>query len=131
MARVTVVNDNAEFLDLVHDILEGDRYETTLIDGDRPDTIDLIRSSKPDLLMIDVRLGVEGDHGWEIAQEVRAHPEFAGIPVLLCSADPPALRAIEEGLEQEHNVATLEKPFSIDQLTDAIDDLLADPAIRA
>ena len=29
MARVTVVNDNAEFLELVHDILEGDRYETT------------------------------------------------------------------------------------------------------
>ena len=68
MARVTVVNDNAEFLDLVHDILEGDRYDTTLVDGDRPEALDLIRSSRPDLLMIDVRLGVEGDHGWEIAQ---------------------------------------------------------------
>jgi CheY-like chemotaxis protein len=129
MARVTVVNDNAEFLELVNDILEGDQYDTTLIDGDRPDTIALIRSSEPDLLMIDVRLGVDGDHGWEIAQEVRAHQEFAGLPVLLCSADPPKLRAIEEGLEPEHRVATLEKPFSIDQLTDAIDDLLADPSV--
>ena len=27
MARVTVVNDNAEFLALVKDILEDDRYE--------------------------------------------------------------------------------------------------------
>ena len=40
MARITVVNDNPEFLDLVHDILEGDRYDTTLIDGDRPDALD-------------------------------------------------------------------------------------------
>ena len=29
MARVTVVNDNPEFLALVHDILEDDRYEAT------------------------------------------------------------------------------------------------------
>lgn len=28
MARVTVVNDNPEFLELVRDILESDRYDT-------------------------------------------------------------------------------------------------------
>ena len=95
MARVTVVNDDAEFLDLVHDILEGDRYDTTLVDGDRPDALDLIRSSRPDLLMIDVRLGVEGDHGWEIAQPLRSEPQFGALPVLLCSADVFALQAPE------------------------------------
>ena len=130
MARVTVVNDNPEFLDLVHDILEGDRYDTTLIDGDRPDALDLIRSSRPDLLMIDVRLGVEGDHGWEIAQEVRRDPMFTELPVLLCSADLFELQELEAGLAETRRVATLSKPFSIDLLTDAVDDLLADPAIR-
>jgi CheY-like chemotaxis protein len=130
MTRVTVVNDNAEFLDLVHDILEGDRYETTLIDGDHPEVMDLIRTSRPDLLMIDVRLGVEGDHGWEIAQEVRAEPEFSELPVLLCSADTLALEGLESGLAETRRVATLAKPFTIDTLVSIIDELLADPAIR-
>lgn len=130
MARVTVVNDNPEFLDLVHDILEGDRYETTLIDGDRPEVLDLIRSSHPDLLMIDVRLGVEGDHGWEIAQEVRGEQQFNELPVLLCSADMLALEGLESGLAETRRVATLEKPFTIDDLVSTIDELLADPARR-
>ena len=128
--RVTVVNDNPEFLDLVHDILEGDRYETEMIDGDRPGVLDLIRSSRPDLLMIDIRLGVEGDHGWEIAQEVRAEPQFKELPVLLCSADTLALAGLESALAETRRVATLEKPFTIDQLISSIDELLSDPAPR-
>ena len=130
MARVTVVNDNPEFLDLVHDILEGDRYETTLIDGDRLEAIDLIRSSRPDLLMIDVRLGVSGDRGWEIAEEVRAEPEFEQLPVLLCSADTVALEGLESRLAETRSVATLAKPFTIDELISIINELLADPARR-
>jgi CheY-like chemotaxis protein len=130
MPRVTVVNDSPEFLDLVHDILEGDRYDTTLVDGDRPDALDLIRSSRPDLLMIDVRLGVEGDHGWEIAQEVRSEPQFEQLPVLLCSADILALQELEEGLAETRRVATLAKPFEINSLFSTIDELLADPAVR-
>jgi CheY-like chemotaxis protein len=125
MARVTVVNDNPEFLDLVRDILEGDRYDTTQIDGDRPDTVDLIRSSQPDVLMIDVRLGIPGDHGWEIAQQVRSEPQFTELPVLLCSADTLALEGLESGLAETRRVATLEKPFTIDELVSAIDELLA------
>ena len=128
MARVTVVNDNAEFLDLVNDILEGDRYETTMIDGDRPDVLDVIRSSHPDVLMIDVRLNVEGDHGWEIAQEVRSEPQFNELPVLLCSADILALEGLESALAETRRVATLGKPFTIDDLVSAIDQLLANPA---
>ena len=130
MPHVTVVNDNPEFLDLVHDILEGDRYDTTLVDGDRPDALDLIRSSRPDLLMIDVRLGVEGDHGWEIAQEVRSEPQFEELPVLLCSADTLALQELEAGLAETRRVATLAKPFEIESLLSTIDELLADPAVR-
>lgn len=130
MARVTVVNDNPEFLDLVHDILEGDQYDTTLVDGDRPDALELIRSSRPDLLMIDVRLGVEGDHGWEIAQEVRGEPQFEELPVLLCSADILALQELEEGLAETRRVAMLAKPFEIASLISTVDELLADPTGR-
>jgi CheY-like chemotaxis protein len=130
MARVTVVNDNPEFLALVRDILEDDRYETITIDGDRPDALDAIRASRPDLLMIDLRMGSDGLHGWGIAQQVRAEPEFDGLPVLICSADAPALRELEVDLEADQHVASLVKPFSIDDLIAAIDGLLAEAAPR-
>ena len=130
MARVTVVNDNAEFLALVKDILEDDRYETTTIDGDRPDALDQVRASRPDLLMIDLRMGSEGLHGWDIAQQVRAEPDFAGLPVLICSADVLALKALEEDMDDARNVETLTKPFGIDDLTGVIDGMLAEGASR-
>lgn len=130
MARVTVVNDNPEFLDLVRDILEDDRYGATTIDGDRPDALDAIRASRPDLLMIDLRMGSDGLHGWDIAQQVRAEPDFDSLPVLICSADATALRALEADLEELQPVGTLIKPFSIDDLTAVIDELLAESASR-
>jgi DNA-binding response OmpR family regulator len=100
------------------------------VDGDRHDALDVIRSSRPDLLMIDVRLGVEGDHGWEIAQEVRSEPQFEELPVLLCSADTLALAELESGLAETRRVATLAKPFEIDSLISTIDELLAEPPGR-
>ncbi|MGI8659193.1 MAG: response regulator [Candidatus Limnocylindria bacterium] len=126
MPRVTVVNDNPEFLELVGDILEGDRYETTLIEGDATnDALDRIRTSQPDVLMIELRLGRDGIHGWAIAQEVRNDPEMRGTPILLCSADLVALRRIEDDLDDTYSVVTLTKPFSIDDLTDRVDQLVA------
>lgn len=130
MTRVTVVNDNPEFLELVREILEDDRYEATTIDGDRPDTIEAIKASRPDLLIIDVRLGVEGDHGWEITQRVRADQAFADLPVVLCSTDPLALDELADDIDASRRVVTLTKPFSVDQLTDAVDRAIGHPAGR-
>jgi CheY-like chemotaxis protein len=130
MARVTVVNDNPEFLELVRDILEDDRYDTTTIDGDRDDALEAIRASRPDLLMIDLRKGSEELHGWDIAQEVRREPELASLPVLVCSADAEALAALKDDLTDTRYVGTLTKPFRIDALSAAIDTLLAEVSPR-
>jgi CheY-like chemotaxis protein len=130
MARITVVNDNPDFLELMHEILEDERYDATTIDGDRADALDRIRASRPDLLMIDIRLGVDGAHGWDIAKQVRREPEFHALPLLLCCSDPFAASELEGELEATHDVETLSKPFSIDQLNVAIDRLLGDAAVR-
>ena len=67
MARVTVVNDNPDFLDLVGDLLGELNYKTTLVDGDRPDAIVTIAESHPDVLIVDLRMGSDALHGWDIA----------------------------------------------------------------
>jgi CheY-like chemotaxis protein len=130
MARVTVVNDNPEFLELVDDILEDDRYATTTIDGDAPDALEQILASRPELLIIDVRLGDPGDHGWQIAQQVRAEPGLDGLPILLCSADIQALEELADEVARRQRVEALAKPFSVDQLTDAVERLLEDRAVN-
>ena len=127
MARITVVNDNPEFLELVRAILEEDRYETTTVDVDTPDTFARIHASRPDLLMIDLRLGAEGHEGWNLARRLRGEAEFNGVPVLVCSGDIEALSEIEPDIAENRRVETLTKPFGIDELTSAIDRLLAEP----
>jgi CheY-like chemotaxis protein len=128
LTRVTVVNDNREFLDLMDEILEDERYDATTIDGDNPDTTEAILRSRPDVLVIDLRMGSDELHGWSVAQQVRGDERFRDLPILLCSADIMALREVETELADHRRVTTLPKPFSLDQLTDAIDALVSDPA---
>ncbi len=130
MKRITVVNDNPEFLELVHDILEDDRYDATTIDGDRPDAVERIAESRPDVLMIDLRMGSDEMHGWSVAQQVRDDARFTDLPIRLCSAEVPAMREMAERLADDHRTRCLEKPFSIDALTDTIEELLADAVAR-
>ena len=125
MARVTVVNDNPDFLELMREVLEDERYEATTIDGLREDVLDAVRGSRPELVILDVRLSSEGLLGWDLAQKIRRDREFEDLPVLLCSADLQALHDIEEELEGQRAVEVLPKPFGIDQLTGVVDRLLA------
>ena len=127
MARVTVVNDNLEFLELVRDILEDERDEVTTIDVDREDALAAIRASRPDILMIDLHLGSDNLHGWDMVQEIRAESAFEGLPVLICSADVVALKRLDADLQTKRRVATLVKPFGLAELTGALDRLLAGP----
>lgn len=126
MTRITVVNDNPDFLELVRDILEDARYTTTTVDSDGEGAVERIRASRPELLVIDLRMGSDKLHGWTIVEAIRADAEFSGLPVLICSADLPALAAMTEIAERAGRTATLAKPFTIDELTAAIDGLLAE-----
>lgn len=124
MAHVTVVNDSPEFLELVRDILEGDAYDTTLIEADEQDALPLIRQSQPDVLMIDLRMGREGVHGWDVARALRHEVEFERLPIVICSGDLQAMGELESELTATRDVATLTKPFEIDELIATIDSLL-------
>lgn len=125
--RVTAVNDNPEFLELVGEILREDHYAVTLIDSDKPEALATIKASQPDILMLDLRLGSAGLRGWDVLQAVRGDPDLTELPVLLCSGDFEAMERVESDLGSMTNVGTLRKPLALDQLSDAISHLLDDP----
>jgi CheY-like chemotaxis protein len=126
--RVTVVNDNPEFLELVRDILEDDHYATTTVDGDLEGALERIVESRPDLVVLDLRLGTDKLHGWDIAQELRREPSLENLPMIICSADVLALQALADDVADTKQVRTLVKPFAIDELTSLIDALFAEAA---
>ena len=123
--HVVVVNDNPEFLELMSDVLRDGRFPTTVIDGDRDDAVDAIRAAKPQLLIIDLRLGRDELHGWEVIQQVRSDSELSELPTLICTGDREALGLLEDDLADMRRVATLLKPFSIDELMAKLQALLA------
>jgi len=127
--RVVVVNDNPEFLEMMAEILADEHYPVTVIDGDREEATDLIRAAVPDALIIDLRLGQEELHGWDVLQEVRRDPKLRELPTLICTGDLRALDKLEGQLTGLRRLDVLRKPFEIEELYAKLSQLVAlDPA---
>jgi CheY-like chemotaxis protein len=120
--RISVVNDNPDFLELMSAILDDDAgYEVTLFDGERT-TIVQLAESRPDLVIVDLLLG--GASGWELVTLSRADERLAETPIIVCSADVAGLREREDELAHVANLHVLAKPFSIDQVTELVERLI-------
>jgi len=122
--RVTIVNDNPEFLKLMGELLHQERYAVTLVDGDRDDAVDLIEASQPQALIIDLRLGTAELHGWEVLNALRSHPDLRELPSLICTGDLRGLEQVADQLAGMRRVSTLIKPFDIEELFSKLDALL-------
>jgi len=120
--RISVVNDNPDFLELMSAILDEETgYAVTLFDGETTSVAE-IAAADPDLVIVDLLLG--GASGWDIVALTRADDRLADRPILVCSADVAALRDKTDELAHIGNVHVLEKPFSIDQITDLVERLI-------
>ena len=120
--RISVVNDNADFLELVAAILDEDAgYEVSLFDGQET-SVAKLADSEPDLIIVDLLLGKMS--GWELVTLSRAEPRLSDTPILVCSADVTSLKEREPELAAVANLHVLRKPFSIDQLTDLVEGLI-------
>jgi len=120
--RISVVNDNRDFLELMSAILDEDAgYDVTLFNGEET-SIAVLAESSPDLVIVDLLLG--GASGWELVTLSRADERLAETPIIVCSADVAALREREDELARVANLHVLAKPFSIDQVTELVERLI-------
>ena len=120
--RITVINDNPDFLELMAAILDEDAgYEVTLLDGERT-SVDEIAASDPRLLIVDLLLG--GASGWELVALARSDSRLADTPIVVCSGDVTSLRDRAEELARIGDVHVLEKPFGIDEVTELVERLI-------
>jgi len=121
--RITVVNDNEQFLALMHDLLTEEGYAVAVVEGDTA-SIEGIAATDPDLLVIDLRLGSTAPSGWDVLLMARAHEPLRDVPVILCSADLIELRARADEMAAIADVHVLEKPFGIEEAEELVRRLL-------
>jgi CheY-like chemotaxis protein len=113
--RISVVNDNPDFLEVMSAILEDDAgYDVSLHDG-QTTSIAQLRETKPDLVIIDLLLG--GASGWELVALARADEELATVPIIVCSGDVAQLNERADELARVGDVHILRKPFGVDEVT--------------
>jgi DNA-binding response OmpR family regulator len=130
--RITVIDDNAEFVDLVREFLTDFGYSVEGFQGDDLGLQDLARTD-PDLVILDLRLKPGGRQltGWEFLVLMRSHADLRSVPIIVCSADLRELESRREELQTMVGAYALPKPFGLGELERIVSDALDHPASRA
>ena len=125
MARITVVNDSEEFLAVMRDVFDTLGHTPTVLNGAQT-SVDEVASSRPDLLVVDLRLGSAAvlDDGWALIVGARAHPDLADVPIIVCSGDVRFLRERAAEIAALADVHALQKPFGVSEVEELVTHLL-------
>lgn len=116
--KVMIVEDDADILEQIKQLLELEGFETILATNGRK-AIDVLKtnaSSLPCCIILDIMMP-EMD-GLSFIKEIAAHyPEFSGIKILIASAkrSPVDPKSIPLSFER------IQKPFDVDELMSAIE----------
>ena len=115
--RVLVLDDNQDILDVVHETLSYEKFEVkSTAESDK--IMALVEEFAPDLILLDYR--VAGTNGREVCQQIKSHPEFNDIPVIIFSA---YINHHDEILAYGCD-AVINKPFDLTELINKVNDLI-------
>ncbi len=122
---IAVVNDEAAFVELLHELLADEGYRVISAFED-DGAYEMIVTQRPDLVILDNRMDTP-DSGWRLLELMRLDPVTSRIPAIFCSADKRFLDQKQEQLKA-HHTETLEKPFALDDLLSKIRTLVGPAA---
>jgi len=125
MARkhIFAVNSAPEFLDLVRELLQDEHFNVTTTNY-VPRTFEQIAGLKPDLLLIDLVVGIEA--GWDLLARLEAEALTQGTPVIVTSTDPALLERAEAQRKHFRSSRYLVKPLDLDVLLAAVGELIGE-----
>ena len=121
-ARILVVNDTQEILELFRMLLEEQEGYDVVLSGFPIQQIKDIEHIKPDLIILDLVLGDEKT-GMQMLQMLKMQRSTVAIPVLVCTAALQIVRE-QEGYLVSQGVHVVHKPFEIDDLLTNVKQLL-------
>lgn len=119
--RVLIVDDEDYIRRLVRFVLEKEGYEV-LVASSAEEGLRLLREEHPDVITVDLMM--PGQSGLDLLAEKQADPSIRDVPTLVVTAV-----GIREDLDRANELgatATLNKPFSHQQLSIAISSVLGE-----
>jgi excisionase family DNA binding protein len=118
--KILVVDDDAELVELITDVLDKDgRFEVRSVNNGF-DAGMMVKEYHPDLIVLDVML--PDINGKEVCQRVRSDPTMDDVKII-CISGMVEQDKIED-LRTSGADDFLQKPFEVDQLVDRICQLL-------
>jgi len=122
-ARVLLVEDNQDAAEMLAMLLDVLGHEVTVL-PDGPAAIEAARTSRPDIMVIDI--GLPGMSGYEVAQAVRTDPALRRVVLVALTGYGQAedkARALAAGFDHH-----LVKPVDVKVLSDLLSRVGAAPA---
>jgi CheY-like chemotaxis protein len=117
LKRVLVLDDNQDILEVVDEALSYEQFEVKSI-SESDKVMPLLEIFNPDLVILDYR--VAGKNGGEICRQIKSHPEYNDIPVIIFSA---YINHDEEIFAYGCD-AVINKPFDLVELIKKVNDLI-------
>ena len=118
--RILVVEDDLEFLKLIKEALEAERYQVATVRDVFQAKSELRRAPLPDALVLDIML--PDDSGVNLCRDLRANPATAGLPILFVTGKKSLADKVL-GLKMGGD-DYLTKPFEVPELLARVEALL-------
>jgi DNA-binding response OmpR family regulator len=117
LKRVLVLDDNQDILEIVHEALTYEQFEVKST-GESIKVMPLVEEFYPDLVILDYR--VAGKNGGELCRQIKSHPKYSSIPVIIFSA---YISHNDELLAYGCD-AVINKPFDLVELIATVNSLI-------
>jgi len=126
MARILVVDDNADLLQMIRMLLEERGGHEVMLSAEGEDGLAKARANPPDLAIIDVMM--PGMNGYEVCRQLRRNPATAQIPIIVLTArGQPVDREAALAAGADDYIA---KPVTMAELLERVNRLLTSRIAR-
>src|SRR5476651_909490 len=116
--RILVLDDNIDILEVVHEALTYEQFDVKST-SNGSDVMPLVKDFSPDLVILDYR--VAGINGGELCRQIKSHPQFKNVPVIIFSA---YINNHDE-LYSYGCDAIISKPFDLTELVEKVNNLIS------
>ena len=121
MAKILIIEDDPDMAGLLAFRLKRSGFETAFA-SDAVTALTIARKERPDVTLLD--LGLPGGGGLVVMERFKAIAPLAHVPVIVVSAQEPALA--EESARRAGAHAFLTKPIDMERLMAAIHEALGE-----
>lgn len=116
--RILILDDNQDILDIVHETLAYEQFDVKSTSKGN-EVMPMVADFNPDLVILDYR--VAGVNGGELCRQIKCHPDYKDIPVIIFSAYVNhADELFAYGCD-----AIINKPFDLTELVEKVNSLIA------